>query len=78
MRKRIRFYGITVELILEHISYKKIPKYVRTKLEDADFYIQKKRNGSYMFYCQAYTSNRIPTGYYVCEFSFREPQEDAA
>lgn len=75
MRKRIRFYGITVELELSIASRKDVSAYIQKKLEDTTFYIQKKRNGSYIFYYEATADDDVPTGYYTCEFSINDTNE---
>jgi hypothetical protein len=74
MNKRITFYGRTIELILEAIDYKHVAKYIRKKLDEYSFYIQKKRDGSYIFYYEAQPNDGVPSGYYACEFSFDETE----
>lgn len=74
MSKRIRFYGMTIELELQPIEYKEVAKYIRKKLDESTFYIQKKRDGSYKFFYEAQASDNVGSGYYVCEFSFDEMQ----
>ena len=63
---------MTIELELQEIEYKKVAKYIRKKLDEYTFYIQKKRDGSYIFYYEAQPEDKVPTGYYACEFSFDE------
>jgi len=72
MIKRIECYGITIELNLDAMEYKQVAKYIRKKLDESNFYIQKKRDGSYIFYYASLPSDNVPSGYYACEFSFDE------
>lgn len=78
MTKKIRCYGIMIELALEETPTKRIPKYIRQKLIDNSFYIQRKRDGYYKFYYDAQPNDGVPMGYYTCEFSFREPPANVA
>ena len=72
MNKRIRFYGMTIEFELQEMEYKKVAKYIRKKRDENTFYIQRKRDGSYIFYYEAQAEDGVRTGYYACEFSFDE------
>lgn len=74
MNKRIRLYGMTIEFELVETEYKKVAKYIRKKLGENTFYIQKKRDGSYIFYYEAQPNDDVPSGYYACEFSFDETE----
>ncbi len=72
MKKRITFYGTTVELELNAVTSKRVERYIRRKLNDTTYYIQKKRDGSYMFYYEAQPADHVPAGYYYCEFHIDE------
>lgn len=70
MTKKILFYGMIIELHLRNATNKEVSRYIRRKLEEDDYYIQKKHDGTYIYY---YSTN---TGYYLCVFSFTGPLDD--
>lgn len=63
---------MTIEFELTEIAYKNVAKYIRKKLDENTFYIQRKRDGSYIFYYEAQAEDGVRTGCYACEFSFDE------
>ena len=77
MRINIKFWGHTIKLNLEPISYTKIDLYIRNdKLVKANSYIKKKHNGSYQYYCyKENSSDNIPAGYYTRVFTIEDSQE---
>lgn len=78
MTKLIIFYEATIELALRLAEKKEVSRFVRDKLEQNTFYVQKKRNGSYIYYCHSNNEDSVPLGYYICEFTFTEPPHDDA